>query len=69
MDAPAQAASPTYWQAIGTIATVCGTVLTVIVTWRKDRSAISRRIQILEEATHYLAFWKLGHTPIIDIGK
>ena len=46
------------WQAIGTIATFVGTILTVIVTWGKDRSASARRIQILEEATKYVGFWK-----------
>jgi len=46
------------WQALGTIATFLGTVLTVVVTWRKDRTASSRRIQILDEATRYVEFWK-----------
>jgi hypothetical protein len=50
--------TPPPWQAIGALATLLGTALTVFVTWIKERTASARRIQILDEAKRYVEFWK-----------
>lgn len=51
-------ATATTWQALGVLATFLGTVLTLVVSWVKERSASARRIQILDEAKRYVEFWK-----------
>jgi hypothetical protein len=53
-----QVLPPVSWQAVGAVSGLLGTVLTLLVAWIKDRTAISRRIQLLDEATRYVAFWK-----------
>jgi hypothetical protein len=53
-----EVSSSMLWQRIGTVSGLLGTVLTLLVTWIKDRTAASRRIQLLDEATRYLAFWR-----------
>jgi hypothetical protein len=51
-------ATATTWQALGVLATFLGTILTLVVSWVKERSASARRIQILDEAKRYVEFWK-----------
>jgi len=46
------------WQGLGVLATFVGTVLTIVVSWIKERNASARRIQILDEAKRYVEFWK-----------
>jgi sulfur relay (sulfurtransferase) DsrC/TusE family protein len=49
---------PNSWQAIGTIATLLGTVLTLFVSWIRERTASARRVQAINEAKQYVDFWK-----------
>ena len=58
-------ATTTTWQALGVLATFVGTVLTLVVSWVKERSASARRIQILDEAKRYVEFWK-AYTDIVS---
>jgi len=55
-----QAALPTVtpWPAIGALTTLVGTALSLYRTWVKEKNAIARRIQVLEEGKQYLEFWK-----------
>lgn len=39
--------------------TATATLAAAIITWLKDRNGRARRIQVLDEATKYLAFWEL----------
>jgi len=51
--------TPSPWPAIGALSTLIGTLLTILVTWLRDRSADDRRTRAIDEASKYLEFLRL----------
>lgn len=50
--------SPQQFVLVAAGMTASATLTAAIITWVKDRNAAARRIQAIDEATKYVAFWK-----------
>jgi hypothetical protein len=58
MQVPSPLQPPFPWAAIGAFSSLLAAILTILVTWLRDRAAGTKRVQILDESSKYLAFLK-----------